>query len=87
MTKHGENINDKRPTVRSDWTMPPSPSPEHNAYAYCVGGDDGWDLYWATAEENERGEDHDASIPWPFGYEEWAEMEDFLALGFLDGEA
>ncbi len=71
---------------RPEWKMPEPPSPECKPWAYLVGSNDGWDLYWATPEQADEGEPWDKSdasfISWPFGLRDVAKMEDFVALGF-----
>lgn len=79
---------------RQAWAMLKPPHPDCKPYAYLVGGADGWSLFWATPEQASGGDywtpvgdiGWDASIPWPFGGDDVARMEDLEALGFLDSE-
>lgn len=65
--------------------MPDPPGEGCKPYAYCVGSEDGWDLYWATPQQDDEGERwdyEDGVIDWPFGNKDYAHRKDFEALGF-----
>lgn len=72
---------------RDDWELaPPDDSGKWFAVAYCIGGPDGWDLFWSDDSEDPCA-DGSQQIPWPFedkgdNFESAAFEEDFEAAGF-----
>jgi len=65
------------------WSMPEPPSPGLVAFAYLVGGGDGWELYWGSPDEPSETV---SEIAWPFSDEAYAVRVDFDSLLFHDPE-